>query len=238
MRFDLKAATYDQAAVIQATLADWVAEWIEPTWPKVARVLEFGAGTGLLTRRLANRGRLTATDLSARMVQIGQQRLPEVRWKIANAWSPSMGPVDRLFSSAMLQWAPDPQRVLNTWFRLVAPNGRMVHGLFVSPTLPELSSIANNPVPVQWRSADTWVAMLRQAGFEVCRWETSTIKQCHPNARQFLRQLHDTGATATIPQLRVDELRRMIAEFDRRYAGHDGKVEVTWTLMRVECNRG
>lgn len=238
MRFNLKAEAYEKAAVIQAILADWVAEWIEPAWSRETRALEFGAGTGLLTRRLANRGQLTATDLSAHMLEIGQQRLPEVRWEIANAWHPPSTPVDRLFSSAMLQWAPDPQRVLDAWFRLIKPGGRMVHGLFVAPTLPELSYITKNPAPVRWHSAEAWVSMVKQAGFEVRRWETNTIKQRHDGARQFLRQLHDTGATPTIPQLRVGELRSMLAEFDRRFARADGTVEVTWTLMRLDGNRG
>lgn len=237
MRFNQKAVVYEKSAVIQATLADWVAEWIEPTWPATARALEFGAGTGLLTRRLASRGRLTATDISTRMVQIGRERLPEVTWEIANAWDPSITLVDRLFSSAMLQWAPEPQRVLNAWHRLISPGGRMVHGLFVAPTLPELFTISNSPQLVRWRSTEAWIGMVQQAGFAMHRWETKTIKQRHAGARQFLRQLHDTGATATVPQLRVGVLRSMIAEFDRRYAGPDGGVEVTWTLMRMECSR-
>ncbi|MFT3869497.1 MAG: methyltransferase domain-containing protein [Nibricoccus sp.] len=237
MRFNQKASVYEKSATIQATLADWVAEWIEPHWPATTRALEFGAGTGLLTRRLENRGQLTATDLSPEMLRIGRERLPKVRWEIANAWNPSMAPVDRIFSSAMLQWAPEPQRVLKSWLPLIIPGGRMVHGLFVTPTLPELSAITKRLELVQWHSTETWIGMLQRAGFSVFRWETKTIKQHHAGTREFLRQLHDTGATSRTPQLRIGELRSLMAEFDRRYAGPDGTVEVTWTLMRVECRR-
>lgn len=236
MRFNLKASVYEKSAIIQATLADWVAEWVEPTWPATTRALEFGAGTGLLTRRLANRGRLTATDLSTQMLEVGKRQLPEVHWEIANAWDPLISPVDRLFSSAVLQWASDPQGVLKAWHQLIRPGGRMVHGLFVEPTLPELSLIANIQ-PVQWYSTESWLSMAQQAGFTVHRWETKTIRQCHAGAHQLLRQLHDTGATATLAQLRIGELRSLMAELNRRYAKPNGEFEVTWTLMRIECRR-
>lgn len=237
MRFEQKATGYTRAAVVQAELADWVAEWIGPGWPAAERVWEFGAGTGLLTRHLARRGSLIATDISARMLHEGKRRLPEVRWELADAWNPPRGPVDRLFSSALLQWAAEPRRVLDAWLHLLTPGGRMLHGLFVSPSLPEFAEIAGDAIPLRWRSGEDWVAAAAQAGFDVCRWETRTVRQRHASAREFLRQLHDSGATAATPRLRVGQLRSKIAELDHRHAGSDGRVDVTWTLLRFEGRR-
>lgn len=237
MRFELKAARYTEAATVQGLLADWTAQWIEPAWPEDLRVMEVGAGTGLLTRHLARRGRLTATDISSRMLQEGRRRLPEVRWEIADAWNPGAVLVDRLYSSAALHWTVDPRRTFETWWRLLAPGGRMVHGLFVPPTLPELEAVGGDVFPLRWRPAAEWIDAAERARFQVHRWETKSLQQEHASVRDFLRQLHDTGVTAARPRFGAGRLRSIIKEFDRRYAGADGRVSVTWTLLRFEASR-
>jgi malonyl-CoA O-methyltransferase len=237
MRFESKAASYTDAAAVQGLLAEWVAEWVEPAWPDQLRVLELGAGTGLLTRHLARRGRLTATDISSRMLQEGRRRLPDVRWEIADAWNPVGAPVDRLYSSAALHWTSDPQRTFQVWHRMLAPGGRMVHGLFVPPTLPELEAVGGDVFPLRWRPAAEWIDAAENAGFQVLRWETKSLLQEHANVRDFLRQLHDTGVTAARPRFGAGRLRSIIKELDRRYAGTDGRVSVTWSLLRFEASR-
>ena len=237
MRFELKAEGYTEAAAVQAVLAEWVAEWVEPSWTDALRVLELGAGTGLLTRHLASRGPLTATDISRGMLDEGRRRLPSVRWEIADAWDPAGGPVDRLYSAAALQWTADPQLTFQRWRTLLAPGGRMVHGLFVPPTLPELEAVAGDVFPLRWRPAAEWIAALECAGFQVKRWETKCVQQPHAGALSFLRQLHDTGVTAARPRIGAGRLRSIIGELDRRYAGADGRVSVTWSLLRFEASR-
>jgi SAM-dependent methyltransferase len=56
--------------------------------PQPARVLELAAGTGVLTRLLADglpRGGVVATDLNPAMVELGRAQVPAAEWQAADA---------------------------------------------------------------------------------------------------------------------------------------------------------
>lgn len=236
--FNRRADSYRVHAVVQRRLATWLAEWIEPA-EKLGKLtaLEVGAGDGLFTDFLVSRcPQLTATDIAHRMVELGKQRLPQVDWCVSDAWQLESRPVDRLYSASLLHWCDDPAAVLRRWRRFVNPNGRMLHGCYVSPTLTEWQSIAGDYSPVQWRDALQWQALLSDAGWRIVRCETTEHVQRFDSARHFFRFLHCTGAVPP-RQTPVTKLRCLIREYQRRFASNTGPhgVRSTWTLMRVEA---
>jgi len=235
--FNRHADSYRAHAVVQRRLADWLAEWIEPA-EKLASfsALELGAGDGLFTEFLASRcPQVVATDIAQRMIQLGQQRLPHVDWRVADAWRLESRPVQRLYSAGLLHWCADPVAVLRRWLRYVTPNGRMLHGFFVSPTLTEWQSIVGDYSVVQWRDSMQWQAILSRAGCRIVRCETMKHVQYFDSARHLLRFLHFTGA---VPPCKspVAILRHRIREYERLFASGLGSygVRSTWTLMRIE----
>lgn len=236
MRFDEKASTYEASAQAQASLADWVAEWLEPSWPSDFRVLELGAGTGLLSRHLRKRAPYDVQDLSLRMLEKLSHRFPELRRSQSDAFELREGGWDRLYSTAMLQWAPRPRDVLRNWRQALARGGRMLHGLFVSPSLSELSSLAPAAEPFLWRSPREWMDAAEDAGLRVLRSESRTLEIRYANARSFLRSLHDTGTTSEKPRLAPGRLRQLLRDYDRRFALPEGGVRSTWTLLRFEAS--
>jgi SAM-dependent methyltransferase len=238
--FNAKAHSYARFAVVQRDLAAWLAEWLEPM-EATGRLaaLEFGAGDGLFTRRLAGRFEtLTAVDVAPQMVARGARALPYVQWRVADAWSfaPLDGMVvDRLYSASLLQWGRNPEVVLRHWRTLVARGGRMLHGFYVAPTLMEWQSVARERSPIGWRHPAQWLTSFDDAGWRVLRSESETRVHHFASALALLRFFHNTG-TAAPQHTPVGEMRAMLADYDRRYAGGDQAdgVATSWTYFRIE----
>ena len=81
--FNHAAPSYDDAAVLQKTVAERIDERLELTTLDAKTILDLGAGTGLLTQHLTQRyphAQTFAVDLSLKMLKAGQQRLYRPRW--------------------------------------------------------------------------------------------------------------------------------------------------------------
>ena len=239
--YDDRAASYSRLAIVQRGLASWLAEWLEESRTAAWQTaLEFGAGDGLFSRFAVDRyANFVATDISPRMVEQGRGRLPHVTWQVADAWDYAGPAVDRLFSASLLQWCPDPQRVLNQWRSVTQPGGRMLHGFYVAPTLAEWYSIAGDKSPLEWRNANRWRQLFHEAGWTIVRSESRTYVQEFPSGLELLRFLRHTGATCGSSPT-IAELRRHITTYERKFPARDtaGGVTSTWTMFRIEALNG
>ncbi|MCC6491469.1 MAG: methyltransferase domain-containing protein [Pirellulales bacterium] len=238
-RFNERAATYRQAAVVQRQLADWLAEWLEEKQTLLGKsAIELGAGDGLFTQRLAPRlDRVTAIDAAPQMVSRGRGRVPHVQWRVGDAWRLDAPAVDRLYSASLLQWLPQPAQALRRWRHLVKPQGRMLHGFYTAPTLTEWAAAVSDCSPLAWRTADQWSASFRDAGWDVLRSESSTRNVRFDSSLDLLRFFHRTGAVA--PRgLGAGSLRPLLDQYDRQYALPQGGVRSTWTFFRIEAAHG
>lgn len=235
--FDRHAATYEASAAVQAWLAEWLETWVEPEWPREAAVIEIGAGTGLLTRRLVRRGSVIALDRSGAMVAQGCRRVPDACWRRGDALDLTPARWDRIYSSAVLQWMGDVESGLRSLGSALRPGGRMLHALFVSPTLPELGMLAREASPLAWRRAEDWLEDASRAGLRVLRWEKRQVESRHPDALAFLRTLHDTGVTPAVPKLGPGRLRSVLRRYDELCRAEGGGVRATWTALRFEAER-
>lgn len=232
--FSRAASRYDEHADVQEAMAAWLAEWLPAA--REGRALEIGAGTGGFTRHLADwRGKFVATDLSAAMCAVGRARFPRSEWRTMDAAVPLACPWEWIFCSSMLQWASSPPAMLRAWRDVLANEGRILAGLFVAETLPELTAVLGEAAPLQWRTAVEWTGMLRRAGLRVIRSETETREFTHASASMLLRSLHGVGAA---PERRFAPavLRRLLTEYDARHRTAEG-VRATWTFFRFEAER-
>lgn len=98
-----------------------------------ARVLEVGAGTGVMSLLLAELGyQLTATDISRAMLQEARrkasQRRLAITFEIADAEVLPFhdGEFDALFGRHILWTLPHPDRALIEWRRVLRPGGDLV----------------------------------------------------------------------------------------------------------------
>jgi hypothetical protein len=169
------------------------------------------------------------------MIDEGRQHLPGVDWRTGNAFGLPAACCDRLYSSSLLQWATDTDAVARNWSSALKLDGRMLHGIFVAPTLPELAEIDRSVSPVYWRTTEEWLRAFAEAGLEILRWEQTSRVQKHPSAHALLRELHDTGVTRERALLGPGRLMRLMKNYESLYGLPEGGVRSTWSLLRVEA---
>jgi Methylase involved in ubiquinone/menaquinone biosynthesis len=135
--FDRARDTYREAARVQAEVAVECAR-LAGDGP-LGRVLEIGAGCGLLTELLAPRtaGPYVALDLSPAM--LGALPVPGVLRLAADGEAPPLRPgsFDFLASASAMQWFVRPEVALPACLDLLRPGGGFVLALFTEGTLAE-----------------------------------------------------------------------------------------------------
>ena len=160
--FDRAAQAYDEAAVLQRAVATHLDERLELVTLRPQRILDVGAGTGLLTEKLLQRypeARLYALDLAESMLRHARRKLAQ-----SPAWLPdglagrlglrhcpvhcivgdayqlpfSDGAFDLIVSNLMLQWCDDLDAVLKELRRVLRPEGLLMFTTFGPDTLREL----------------------------------------------------------------------------------------------------
>lgn len=260
LRFGRAAARYEAHADIQARMADaLLALWGER--PDPARILEFGCGTGLLTRRLRARfadAKLVATDASEAMLDAARASMATdaiAEFALLDAAGTALppenvlhaAPFDMLASGAVVQWFPD----LAAHFRFAASLSSagacyLVSG-FGAGNFPELNALLMEP-PFSYNRfpghdpRDVEAAAVR-AGWSVggmLSWEEVEVL---PSPRDVLQRLQDLGAVRDPREggrMTRANLAHLLSEYARRFAEPEGKggVRLTWKPWTALLVRG
>ncbi len=153
--------------VAATNYADWIVEMAQPYLG--AEILEVGAGHGTLTDRLANHGKVTATDLSERCVATLRQRYDGVSHVEVLHGDADAAVAGRSFDSAVLvnvlEHIPDDRAALRALCRGLRPGGTIF--LFV-PAFEELYGEFDRLIGHYRRYRREQLAeLVREAGFEV-----------------------------------------------------------------------
>ncbi|QKI88230.1 malonyl-ACP O-methyltransferase BioC [Thiomicrorhabdus xiamenensis] len=168
--FSHAAPSYDDAAILQKTVAERIDERLELTTVQAQRIADIGAGTGLLTVKLMQRypdAELFAVDLSEAMLQQARSRLIKPKMpklgavnrllpqNFANKCGAVMlnadafalpfadNSLDMLTSNLMLQWCDDLDAVFAEFRRVLRQDGLLMFTTFGPDTLKELRQAWN-----------------------------------------------------------------------------------------------
>jgi malonyl-CoA O-methyltransferase len=224
--FGARAASYDDHADLQRAVAERLARLL----PRLAapRVLEFGCGTGLLSRHLLARyrdGTFLFTDLAPSMVEQCRRNLTgshkqRVRFDIMDAARPTAdGPFDLIAMSMTLHWLAGPAAALTTLCQLLAPGGVLIYATIGCKSFPE------------WRDA------LDRQGLPVGLLDIPDLPGIvdeerlivDPDTLGFLRRMKAVGGLTPregYAPLPAGALRRAIRAADEKHGGR-----ITWHIV-------
>ncbi|MCK5876276.1 MAG: methyltransferase domain-containing protein, partial [Candidatus Marithrix sp.] len=138
--FNRVATTYDQYAHLQKTVGDELLERVK--WLKTSpqNILDIGAGTGSLAKKLSLQyedANVYAIDIAVQMLQQASQQIPSQHFICADAAKLPIADnsIDLLVSNLMLQWCDDIQMVFAEFARVLQPNGAIFFSTFGPDTL-------------------------------------------------------------------------------------------------------
>ncbi len=231
MRFDVCAHTYEEHAGPQRFFAELVAGFIGAKPPET--VVEFGAGTGALTRWLESEF-VHATDASPAMVKRGCLAVPNAQWSVLDAFSQSPPVASLQISSGLLHWAEDPVVTLFRWKQSLAPGGRMIHAIPCEPCLTEWRALVPES-PVPWRGEAEWLSLFESAGLRVARSQRWTHQVVCASALELVHGFHRTGVTGRV-RVGPGRLRQALRRYEALHSVAGG-VQATWAWLAVEARR-
>jgi len=243
--FDRAGARYEAAALLQATVAEELLERLAPFALAPQVVLDLGAGTGRVTRRLKRlyrRACVVALDLSPGMLQQAARHRTLLRrfervCADATRLPLAAQSVDVIFSNLMLQWCDPPDEAFAEARRVLKPRGFFAFSTFGPDTLRELRAAwgedGRTHVNRFLDMHDVGDALMRM-GFSEPVLDVERTIVTYQDALTLMRDLKAIGAhNVTAGRARSltgkDRLRAML----ERYETHrrDGRLPATYEII-------
>ena len=241
-----KAATrYTQAADIQAAVASELEGKL--CLSAGARVLDVGAGNGMLASALRRNGAdVLALDAAWGMGCEGRRALPDVTWVQADAGAMPFRPesFDLVVSSSAYQWVDDLPRAFREVKRVLRPGGKFCAVLFARGTLDEFfvsmeraAASSRRVLPRLRRlpSADDVRFALDEAGFKDPLVAVEQRVSLFPDVRAVLAWLKNIGANASARDFFWGK--GLLAATEREYRSgfpEKDKLRVTFEVAWIE----
>lgn len=198
--FSKASQNYEEAAPVQRKAADFLADQIERYGEREGTLVEFGAGSGFLTRRLLSSFRnasLLAVDLSPCMLHaLHQSLLPEERQRVSccacdmDAFETKENTL--ICSSFALQWSKDPLSLLSRSASSLQPDGLLAHAVPIQGSLRSLVAEGYvRPIPQLSLSMEEWLHALNP--LSVLSAEVIEVEEIYATPLQALRYIKSFG---------------------------------------------
>ena len=248
LRFNRSASAYESHAEIQSRMAERLVGLSQDLNP--GNILEFGCGTGILTRRLLQRFPkipLLATDAAPAMLDEARKRTgarssDSLKFaeqdaggsmKISSQVS-SESPYDLLASNALVQWFSNLENHFRFAAQLVNPNGAYLVSGFMRSNFPELNSILAEP-PFSYQTFPGQDSESIRKAASAASWKVEMIQEWEevellPSAMEVLHRIQALGSTRDPKEggrLNRKNLHDLITEYEQRFSQPEG-VRLTW----------
>ncbi|WP_068792307.1 malonyl-ACP O-methyltransferase BioC [Brevibacillus laterosporus] len=235
-RFNRKASSYNQHAIVQKQMADQLLQSFQSEF-SFSQALEIGCGTGYLTQKmLAHSPSLrsyTALDLADKMLRQTEQTIRDSQqFMIPTAlqficadieeWAKTApeSSHDLILSNACFQWLHYPQKTLSFLHRILQPEGHLLFSTFGPLTFHELhesyaATYANLGEKarrhiLRFESCSAWTSFLKNAGFQNIKVHAYSITLYYSTVLDFLRSIKEIGATVSSPTHGLGDRRFLI----------------------------
>lgn len=258
-QFSRAAITYNSAADVQLDIAFDALAYL-PSHYK--RGLDIGCGTGRISQRLSNRcDRLVAMDLAFGMLQYAQQNEvvsdPSICWLQGDADSLPLADdsVDMLFSSMVLQWADNQQKVMAEIARVMAVGSNAILAIMCDGSFKQLNdtwlSIDSQRHVNHFATAESWRDAARSQGLQVDIHEKQYVTW-HQDIKKLLSSIKSIGANVVLKNQVSDStgsacsqdknhfnrntLQHLETYYQQKYA-ENSQLPLTYQVCFLHCSK-
>lgn len=229
-RFSKAAATYEQQADVQHTVADTLLAMLDPCLPQdPLTVLEIGCCTGLLTEKLVRRfpgvSKFVASDLCGAFAPYIQQRIGSLqgRARFISGDIESLAIRDRydlIISSSTFHWIHDLPQLFTKLRSNLSPGGILAFSIYGEQNLEEIRNITHVGLP--YKEFPTILDEVR-ANFSILAADHSRETLWFPSPMAILQHLRQTGVNAIGTKVWTRrELSVFCRQYEANYAGPGG----------------
>ncbi len=249
--FNRAAAGYDEVAILQREVGKRLLERLELIKLQPQRIVDVGAGTGLLSAELAQRYtscEVISLDLATNMLNKARQRLNiKARWfgkqrflcADADHLPLPDNSVDMIFSNFAIQWCSDLDQTFSEFQRVLKPGGLLLFTTFGPDTLKELRQA--------WRTVDDDIhvnsfidmhdigdALLR-AGLSDPVMDTEHLTLTYDDGMGVMRDLkgmgaHNISAGRNHALTGKQKLKQMLAAYEQ-FRDTDGQLPASYEVV-------
>ena len=214
LSFSRSAENYDKFAALQRTLSKELIESLSNVKMSPASVLDIGTGTGGAAFLLAAKFRdakIIGCDIAPGMIMRAEKNntFKNVSFTAGDAESLPFDDksFDLVVSSTTFQWVDDIEKAFAEAKRVLKPGGFFAFVTFGPKTLSELKrnykiAFGNEADHLhKFRNIRELQAILKDAGFNVLKFNTNTIREFYADFRAFFKSLKGMGALNASPYL-------------------------------------
>lgn len=143
VNFNRAAQTYDQHAILQQDLGNYLLEKIIEQKIRPAKILDLGCGTGLFTNKLRKifpGAKILGIDIADKMVEFAREKYP-LEFICADIDNLLPDKYDLIFSNCVFQWVPNLNVTLKKIKNMLSKNGVLFFSSFLDGTLQELQEV-------------------------------------------------------------------------------------------------
>ena len=195
LRFEKSLSTYDENAIVQNEMADYLLKNLSKyAGLSFAKILELGAGTGLMTRKML--GNITFEEFYANdIVEKSEEYINKINEKIKfiagdieQIEFPSN--LDLIIANAVFQWTKDFPALVAKLASCLKPDGIVAYTSFGPDNLLEINKILNISLPY-YNFAEEKQILSKH--FEILFCENCRIELKYNTPIDILRHLENSG---------------------------------------------
>ncbi len=249
--FSQAAFSYERAAKIQREAAVRLVDFMDASLPRGFRpetVIELGAGTGFVTKRLVlafEGAKILVTDISDEMLGICRRKIFSMTGR-NDEWMLDFEMLDfnedfeiapdcgLVVSGLSFQWAADLRSLISRICAGLPSGGYLAFSILLEGSLDEFRSLFEDagveyPVPPHPELRD-----IREfcAEFADVRTESYTLSSSHSGIRAFLQSLRNIGAVNPgLSKIQPGKMKRILSAATR------GEFTASYHIANMVCRK-
>lgn len=234
-QFEKSFKTYSKNAIVQQIMAEKLIEELAKICKNFDSILEFGCGTGLLTKEIVKKvsfKKYFANDLVAKSKKYITEIVPEAIFYEGNALKikPSKKP-DLIISNAMFQWFKNLEKISAHCKNLLEKDGILAFTTFSKENFNEIKELTG--LSLEYKSLNEICEILGK-DFEILYKEEFTHKLTFTTPLELLAHMKNTGVNSlTSKHWTFKEVKEFCDSYKEKFP----QITLTYSPIVVICRK-